>query len=97
MAGVLEMLVQSHGGFIRILPALPEQWRDGQCRGIRCRGGLALDLTWRDGVVTELTVHRISGDPDQLVTIRYCATVRNIRVAPGHPARLTRRLQDVPC
>jgi hypothetical protein len=97
MAGVLEMLVQSHGGFIRILPALPEQWREGSCRAIRCRGGLAVDLTWRDGVVTELTVHRISGDPDQTVTIRYCAIVRNIHVAQGRPVRLTRRLQDVPC
>ena len=97
MAGVLEMLVQSHGGFIRILPALPDQWREGSCRGIRCRGGLAVDLAWRDGVVTELTVHRISGDPDQPVTVRYCAIVRELRVAPGRSVRLTRRLQDAPC
>ena len=97
MAGVLEMLVQSHGGFIRILPALPDQWREGSCRGIRCRGGLAVDLAWLDGVVTELTVHRISGDPDQPVTVRYGALVRELRVSPDRGARLSRRLQDVPC
>ena len=97
MAGILEMLVQSHGGFIRILPALPEQWREGSCRGIRCRGGLAVDLAWRDGVVTGLTLTRIAGDPDQPVTVRYGALLRELRIATGQSARLTRRLQDAPC
>ena len=94
MAGVLEMVVQSHGGFIRILPAVPEEWPDGSCRGIGCRGGLAVDLVWRAGVVTELTVHRISGDPDQPVSIRYGSRVRELRVAAGRGARLGRRLED---
>ena len=94
MAGVLEMVVQSHGGFIRILPAVPEEWPDGSCRGIGCRGGLAVDLVWRAGVVTELTVHRISGDPDQPVSIRYGSRVRELRVAAGRAARLSRRLED---
>lgn len=92
MAAVLEMIVQSHGGVIAILPALPEQWRDGSCRGIRCRGGLAVDLVWRDGTVTELTVHRIAGDEDRPVTIRYGGRVREILVAAGHSVRLTPRL-----
>src|SRR6266700_8070550 len=89
MAAVLEMIVQSHGGLIRILPALPEQWPDGSCRGIRCRGGLAVDLVWRDGAVTELTVHRIAGDEDRTVTVRYGGRVRELRVAAGRSVRLT--------
>ncbi|HEX6452960.1 MAG TPA: glycoside hydrolase N-terminal domain-containing protein [Trebonia sp.] len=94
MAAVLEMIVQSHGGLIRILPALPEQWRDGSCRGIRCRGGLAVDLAWRDGTVTELTVHRIAGDADRPVTIRYGGHVREFRIAAGRSVRLTPGLVD---
>ena len=94
MAAVLEMIVQSHGGLIRILPALPEQWRDGRARGIRCRGGLAVDLVWRDGAVTELTVHRVAGDDDRPVTIRYGSRVRVLRVAAGRSVRLTPELAD---
>jgi hypothetical protein len=86
--------VQSHGGLIRILPALPEQWRDGSCHGIRCRGGLAVDLAWRDGAVTELTVHRIAGDADRPVTIRYGGRVREFRIAAGRSVQLTPGLVD---
>ena len=94
MAGVLEMLVQSHGGGIRILPALPEQWRDGSCRGLRCRGGLAVDFAWTGGSLTELTVHRVSGDGDQPVTVQYGGRTRELRVAAGSAARLTPCLTD---
>ena len=94
MAGVLEMLVQSHGGGIRILPALPEQWRDGSCRGLRCRGGLAVDFAWSGGSLTELTVHRVSGDDGQPVTVQYGSRTRELRVAAGSAARLTPCLTD---
>ncbi len=94
MAAVLEMIVQSHGGLIRVLPALPEQWSDGRVRGIRCRGGLAVDLAWRDCTVTELTVHRIAGDEDRPVTIRYGDYVRELRLAAGRSVRLTPGLAD---
>ncbi len=94
MAAVLEMIVQSHAGFIRILPALPEQWRDGRVSGIRCRGGLAVDLAWREGSVTELTVHRIAGDEERLVTVRYGSGVRELLVAAGGSVRLTPGLAD---
>ena len=95
MAGVLEMLVQSHGGEgIRILPALPEQWGDGSCRGIGCRGGLAVDLVWVERALSELTVRRITGDPNQPVTVRYGGNVRTLRVALGESVRLGPGLED---
>ncbi len=94
MAAVLEMIIQSHGGLIRVLPALPEQWSDGRVRGIRCRGGLAVDLAWRGGAVTELTVHRIAGDEGRPVTIRYGDYIRELRVAAGRSVRLTAGLAD---
>jgi alpha-L-fucosidase 2 len=48
-AGILEMLVQSRPGELHLLPALPEAWRSGSLRGLRVRGGMLLDLDWRDG------------------------------------------------
>ena len=41
-----EMLVQSHEGFIRLLPAVPTQWAKGEARGIRARGGYTVDIAW---------------------------------------------------
>ena len=45
-AGVAEMLVQSHGDYIHILPALPPSWKKGSARGLKCRGGITVDITW---------------------------------------------------
>ncbi|POH57362.1 glycoside hydrolase family 95 protein [Arthrobacter glacialis] len=46
VAAVLECLVQSHGGSIDLLPAMPTVWPDGTARGLVVRPGLELDLAW---------------------------------------------------
>lgn len=48
-AGITEMLVQSWGGEVHLLPALPRAWPTGHIRGIRVRGDGQIDLSWRDG------------------------------------------------
>ena len=55
-AGVCEMLVQSDGDTITLLPALPKAWKDGEVSGICARGGYELKLKWTDSKVVELTV-----------------------------------------
>jgi len=55
-AGIVEMLIQSHDGIVRILPALPKALPDGEIRGVRARGNLELDFSWKNGRVVYLKV-----------------------------------------
>lgn len=55
-AGVIEMLMQSSEEEITLLPALPEKWKDGSVKGICARGSFVIDMSWKDGKVTSLSI-----------------------------------------
>ena len=61
MAGVAEMLLQSHDGAINILPALPKAWSTGHFDGLVARGNFVISAKWKDGKATELSVLSRSG------------------------------------
>lgn len=62
-AGVAEMLLQSHDGAVHILPALPDNWKEGSVHGIMARGGFEISMEWKEGKVAEITVHsRLGGN-----------------------------------
>ncbi len=49
-AAVCEMLMQSHEGYINLLPSIPEEWKSGSFNGLCARGNFVIDCTWKDGV-----------------------------------------------
>ncbi|MBN2698412.1 MAG: glycoside hydrolase family 95 protein, partial [Bacteroidales bacterium] len=62
-AGIIEMLMQSHQGYIDILPALPDSWPSGRVKGLRARGAFEIDMAWDKGKLTELTIQSMAGNP----------------------------------
>lgn len=60
-SGVCEMLCYSSDDIIELLPALPEEWKNGSVKGLCARGGYSLDFTWENGEVKSLSVHSSCG------------------------------------
>lgn len=67
-AGITEMLLQSHMGFIQLLPALPDAWKDGSVSGICARGGFEVSLSWENGALAEAIITSRAGTS---CTVRY--------------------------
>jgi alpha-L-fucosidase 2 len=66
VAGIAEMLVQSHQDELHLLPALPDAWASGSVTGLRARGGITLDLKWHNHQLTEAKIHSHSSRKLQL-------------------------------
>lgn len=79
-AGIMEMLLQSWGGEVLLLPALPAAWPSGSVRGIRARGGLAIDLSWRKGVLASF---KIAGKPGTVVALRHLGRLTEVTLDAG--------------
>ena len=86
-AGVAEMLIQSHEGYIKVLPALPEQWDTGSYKGLTARGGFEVDVAWENGNATEITVTSNAGESCSIKHFNISnATVKDSK---GNPVAFT--------
>lgn len=80
-AGLVEMLLQSHETapdgtpLLRLLPAAPKAWPTGSARGLRSRGGITVDLDWKDGRVTTF---RLRSPSAQKVTVEINGEVKSV-------------------
>ncbi len=67
-AAFCEMLMQSHNGVIRILPALPAQWAAGKVAGLHARGGFVLDIEWLGAKASVVRITSLLGEPCRIAS-----------------------------
>jgi alpha-L-fucosidase 2 len=89
-AGIAEMLLQSHDGVIRLLPALPSEWSTGAVSGLRARGGFTVSMAWSEGSLTEASI-AASVDGPCRVSARGIGAV----LVDEQPARVRRTAEGV--
>ena len=85
-AGVTELLLQSHMGFIQLLPALPDAWEEGSVEGLLARGNFEVDLRWANGQLQEAIITSNAGQPCQ---VRYGDQVLNFKTKKGQTYTIT--------
>ena len=79
-AGVCEMLMQSDDNKIELLPALPEQWKDGSVSGLCARGGYEVSFEWKDGKVRNCSMN---AKTNSTVTLLYNGQQKTIKLKAG--------------
>jgi alpha-L-fucosidase 2 len=89
-AGMAEMIVQSHQGYIDLLPALPAAIPRGEIKGLLARGGYELDLKWNDGKLTAL---KIKAKVDGTCEVHYGGKRKTIGTKAGGIYKLNGQLQ----
>jgi alpha-L-fucosidase 2 len=92
-AGIVEMLLQSHEGMVRLLPALPKAWSTGQVTGLRARGGFVVDESWRNGALKIARVQSKQGFP---CVVQYGNKTVRFQTRPGKEYLLDGQLKFLP-
>lgn len=84
-AGVIEMLMQSSVNTIKLLPALPTQWKNGSVQGVCARGGFVVDMKWKDRKVIALTISARKGG---MTTVQFNGMTKRISLKSGEKKKL---------
>jgi len=89
-AGIAEMLLQSHGGEIHLLPALPEAWMNGQVKGLCARGGFEVDIAWKNAKLTEAKIYSKLASSCRI----RCSVPVEVK-CDGKPVRMEKNIQVI--
>lgn len=84
-AGIAEMLLQSQAGEIQLLPALPKAWPDGAVTGLRARGNITVDLTWKAGKLFSATLRSPAA---ATAKVSYGGKTQSVALSPNRPLRI---------
>jgi alpha-L-fucosidase 2 len=87
--GIMEMLLQSQSGEIKILPALPSAWPDGRVTGLRARGGCEADIEWHAGKAVQMELRATAGGQQKLRPPKG-QTIASV-VSAGKPVALSKQ------
>lgn len=74
---IAEMLVQSHNGILRLLPALPKEWEKGEIRNFHARGNITVSLKWSESRLKEAVL--TSAKPKR-ISVMYQGVIREVTV-----------------
>ncbi|KAA9339479.1 glycoside hydrolase family 95 protein [Hymenobacter busanensis] len=92
-AGMAEMMLQSHAGYLHLLPALPGTWSlFGEVRGLRARGGFVVNMRWQAGKLTGVEIKSEAGRPCE---VRYGDKKLTLNTKPGKTYKLNGELQPL--
>lgn len=81
-AGVAEMLLQSQGNSIHLLPALPDAWPQGAVSGLKARGDITVDIKWADGGLQQAVL--LAAQTGTYI-VRYASVDHTILLKAGKP------------
>ena len=89
-AAIAEMLLHSHNGEIKLLPAVPSRWSDISIKGLRARGDYTVDIVRAGGELATATIH--AGDKSTgEIRVIYQNKSKTLKIEPGKSATLTRK------
>ena len=66
-AGMAEMLVQNHEGYVEFLPCLPVEWKDGSFKGLCLKGGAEATAEWTNAVINKAS---LKATVDQVLKVK---------------------------
>jgi alpha-L-fucosidase 2 len=75
------MLIQSHEGYINLLPAIPDHWKaTGSVKGLKARGNFTVDMQWKDG---KIIAYKITSPQAKKVKVKINGAIKQVMSVKG--------------